>query len=397
MSYIDEVSSKINKVIPSYIVKNNKPNNLDDIMDIYDSVPNVRRAIDNNEKSISLSAADVFSTQDISREFQQFRQGREAGEDYFETGISYMFMTKPNLNFDFGVLPEKQYNTKKTNYTAAQYNTMENGFFEYIARNYPEIMQSLSLNQGSTVPNFIPLLFNNFKALNFDDISLLDGNYNETYSGFSLRLPTVASQSMGGGQFNISYSELATPKITYLHKIWVEYVHKVKMGLVTPSMYNIQNKIIDYTSSVYYFTLAPDGETITFWMKFVGVVPMNIPYSSFGTEVGSHGEVIVNCTYLYSYKEYLQPESLQEFNDIFTGNKDILQIGKDLTMWQTALDQLISNKDESINPNNIPLPDSKSSVSGINMNGYKNLYNGVYNKAGIVKSGQNYKLIFYDA
>lgn len=372
--------------------------------DVYDSLPHIREAVASKSPypEVSLANHSSFGNVDTNTLFQKFLQGRGEGEDYLETGRCYMFMTKPNLNLTTNLpAPNEKDNNKR--YTKDVYNTLEGGFTEYVARNFPELIRSLTQDSASKIPNFIPLLFNNFKGMSVDDFSLAETTVGETFRGYSQKLPTNSVQSQAGGTLSITYAEKMPTTITYLHKVWFDYCEKVKWGAVVPSDETIKKKEIDYDSSIYFFVVGPDGETILFWGKYTGVVPVSLPYSVFGAEVGSIGVQQVSISYLYSHREFLQPEILQDFNDVFNGGAiqsiqaSSSDIEDDPTMYPARFKVNTSN---SAGINDYGIPDSSDSESfGIKIPGYANMYKGNYNSVGVIKreGDKNYRLVFYDS
>lgn len=366
--------------------------------EIYDSLPHIRKAIASNSISLNNDTNNLQNSYgydedggliDNYKTFQKFRQGRGVGDSYLETGIVYAFMSKPNLNLTIN--PTK--GSSSTTVGKPDYNSTENGFVYYIANNYPEIIESLTYSSDKTnsTPMFIPLLYNNFKSTSLEDHNFLENSYGETYRGFSQRLPTTAGSSMAGGTISMSYQENDPPVITYLHKIWFDYIEKVKFGYMAPTQDTIDKKELDYTSSLYYFLCGPDGETIKFWAKYVGLFPQNVPYSAFDGSVGERNVLPpINCTYMYSYKEFLQPEILQDFNDVFDGGKthSLESSKKDLEIFSDNIDDF--SKSESANPNGIPKESDK-------VEGYSFLEQTAYNSVGVVKDGKDFKLVFYNS
>jgi hypothetical protein len=95
----------------------------------------------------------------------------------------------------------------------------------------------------------------------------------------------------------------------------VEYIAGVYRGKIVPTEDNEIQKILDYTSSVYYILTAEDGETILFWSKYFGVYPTTIPSSQYSWQHGenlSPNEIQVN--FAYSWKQDFDPRDLIAFN-----------------------------------------------------------------------------------
>jgi hypothetical protein len=359
--------------------------------ELFDNLPHVREAVEKGSSDITTPYSEHTSAgkMDDEKTFQKYLQGKEAGEDFYENGRAYLFITKPNLNL---VVNPGAVQTGSTPSDTAKYNTLQNRFIQYIANNYPEIIQSLSYtaDTNGTVPKFIPLLFNHYKSVSLEDHSFQESTYKETYRGYHLKLPTSAGASMAGGTIGVSYQELNIPLITYLHKVWFDYADGIKFGSLNVSPSTRSAKELDYMSALYYIAVAPDGETITFWAKYTGIVPSSVPYSAFGYN-GSIEPVTLNCSYYYSYKEFLQPEILQDFNDVFDGGAyhPITAGAKDMEISTEPLDSFALNGSQD--PNTLKDVTSKLGDSKLS-----NLERTNFTRAGVVKDGNDFKLKFYN-
>jgi len=236
--------------------------------EVYNVVPQIYGMLDSgNDTGESFASTMKEAIYDKEMFYQKFRQGKEAGEDYYETGYNFFFITKPNLNLTSDV---SEINTTDVS-NLAKWNTSNNHFMYYVANNYPSIINSLNFNSTSNnVGNILSLLFNSFKGLSLDELSLESNNYYETMNGFNQSLGNNLSRSKASGSLSVTFNEYNIPEVTFLHKIWVEYIDNVKKGIFAPAQKTLENKEIDYVSSIYYFNVAPDGETITFWGRYLG-------------------------------------------------------------------------------------------------------------------------------
>jgi len=383
--------------------------------EIFDNVPHIRKAAASGVLTTSGYGFDNDAGKiNLLSQFQKTRTGVETGIDYAETGICYIFITKPDLNLtkklksEVYTVSERQNNISMAD-DSALYNTLQNGFIEYVARNYPDVIDSITCN-NSGKQSFIPLLFNHFKSFSLEDHSVSEGNYSETWRGYSQKLPTTAAPSFGGGNFSIIYDETNPPLITFLHKIWFEYMEGVKFNQMMPSMSTINRREIDYTASLYYFLLAPDGETIVFWGKYTGIFPQNVPYSSFsGGDISSRNLIQVTINYVYNHKEFLDPAILVDFNDTIMNSQDIFTAQAnykgditsihDMEEFQGKLINMTngSSYDPGSNHNSQGLRamyDEKSAY--IYQNKGSNLERRAFTNVGVFKKDKNYKLLFYN-
>jgi len=383
--------------------------------EVFDNIPHIRKAVEGNSNTFEMAQTGYGNDIDagginLLSQYQKTRTGVETGVDYAETGISYVFITKPDLNLTKDLKSEnytyKERTEEISNATQpALYNTLQSGFIEYVARNYPDVIDSLTCNKSGK-QSFIPLLFNYYKSFSLEDQNTSEGNYNETWRGFSQKLPTTATQSYNGGTFSIMYDETNPPLITFLHKVWFDYMEGVKFNQMTPSMDTLKRREIDYSASLYYFLLAPDGETIVFWAKYTGIFPQSVPYGSFsGGDISARNLIQVTVNYVYNYKEFLEPSILVDFNDTFMNSEDIMAGFKgDITSIGNMKDfqeRLIGLTDSSdYDPGSLhsdglsTMYENKSQY--IYQSKGSNLEKRAFTNVGVFKKGKHYKLLFYN-
>lgn len=243
------------------------------------------------------------------------------GQDFLQTGIAYVFFTKPSLHFGDN-LPT--YISKIPIYS---YLTEDNFFRtcpfidEIVNRKslmYEDILRGLRGGKGFV--HFITNLAQNFET---QDVVTETFSASDTFKGYKLTLPSSNIETQVGGSFSINYNETRNMEVTVFHKIWADYIQAVRRGSIVPSddaikrfnKSNIKSRgYIDYLNSVYYFLLDADGKTIKYYAKYTGVFPTNVPFNSFNWELGTNSLRKVNISYTYNFKEDMNPEILKEFN-----------------------------------------------------------------------------------
>lgn len=363
--YIKNRRDSLEKDSNYYVNEKSKKDNTSSTMDVsvaentFNSVPHLKQTQSNNNSKdntksnqLNINSYAEFlegnpQYSDYKRYFQKYHNGYEAAFNPAEKGITLIFITKPNLN----IIPLEPSNLKENikslkesgtissygdsklvvNTTSSNmryekskliYNSMYNGFFQWINCYYPDITKSLnfSINNGNDIPTFIPCLSAMFKTINIDDIATYEMTYGDTFKGYQERIPNTYAQSAAGGSINVTYMEDMNNTITKLHKLWFEYIELARFGYITPSANTLYNKELDYTSTLYFFNLEPDGHTINFWGRYLGIIPQSLPYSAFGSGVGERSLVELNCSYMYTLKQFMDPEILYDFNMIFQYN-----------------------------------------------------------------------------
>lgn len=276
---------------------------------------------DNFYKSLGENRSDLdfLNTKgDEQREFFRFR--RPLG-DPLTTGFNYIFVTAPELPITAG----------STSFATAPGANRANAIKQILTQNqrilglhnqslFPrEVQEWLS---GAHNDQFIPILTNRSVGSVASDEILNTIDYAETYNRYKIVLGTSAKDSRISGTMTIPYQEDSDLTILKLHKLWQLYIEKVYTGECTPGgvllsqdMMSNEKRTIDYMVSIYLFSVLPDGETLNYWCKFTGCLPVKMPWSEFTSEDGNHEvKSSVPIEYQFTYKEDLTLDVLRDFN-----------------------------------------------------------------------------------
>ena len=212
-------------------------------------------------------------------------------------GFPVIFITTPALNFE-------------------DKNVEKDSFLTYCKSHEPEILKDLSFAEPNSISNgspFIKIFTNKFRSFSTKDTQLRTKELNETFYGMKQLYPSAIVDSITADELSIKYSETKNLDIIKRHKVWVEYTENLRRGQYVPSETALNKRYIDFTSSLYYFLLDFDFETILYFAKYTGLVPVNVPYSALSGEFNSKELVDVDINYIYSYKEDLDPYILMDF------------------------------------------------------------------------------------
>ena len=252
--------------------------------------------------------------------FNPYRVG-DPYSDALVKGFPILFVTTPVLNL-----------SKK--------NISNSQFFKYMSDYNHGLFKMLNFNgfgsNGSedqnipwhTTQPFIPLLTNKFVSVDVKDTQAASKEFGTTFYGFKMELPGPLIDSINGGQFSIQFLETRDAAITKIFKVWLEYIEGVTRGKFHTSQEAINQKILDYTCSVYYFLLDMDGETIQYYCKYTGCTPTNVPYSQYAQESnGGHDIVNMSIDFNYSLKEDMDPQILTDFNATMFNAPELLTGG----------------------------------------------------------------------
>ena len=229
----------------------------------------------------------------LSSYYGKFRKHRNPSIiDYAETGYFYVFMTKPDLNFN-----------------AANMKALD------LAR-YPKInliKQMLSRSEGGVGGALIPLVTNLATSAPVLDINAEAITGYESFTGYGMKYGGK-NHARVMGDFNINFLDLAGTPILSMHEVWQKYYEYALDGFVTRSETNQSANILDYAASLYVMVTEPDGETLTYWAKYTGVFPTGIPWSAIGADSpGNHSLVTPSIPYAFTYMEENDMEIIRDF------------------------------------------------------------------------------------
>jgi hypothetical protein len=142
----------------------------------------------------------------------------------------------------------------------------------------------------------------------------------------------AAIQNKVGQDFQVTFREVSSPSITKnlitkLIKAWMMYIEAVTFGKLSPgNRYTLETaskdgtnttltqqiRAINYMSSIYYFKLAPDGKTISYYNKYTGVFPKLLGNSVFSSD--NKENIKQTATFQTNDFEDLDTDIISEFN-----------------------------------------------------------------------------------
>lgn len=219
-----------------------------------------------------------------------------------QRGYAHVFFVRPKCNI---------MNSSATGLIKELRNS---DIFQYAWKSSPDLIRELTIKNGYK-HDFMMSLSNFSNSFSLNDEFIENNTYGTTFTGYKIAYGKNNISSKTAGNFTITYSDDRNFHIYQLHRLWVEYINGVFRGTIVPLVADVFNKILDYTSAVYYILTAEDGETIIFWSKYYGVFPTTIPAGQYSWAAGN---IITNPTidieYQYSFKEDFNPYTINEFN-----------------------------------------------------------------------------------
>lgn len=178
----------------------------------------------------------------------------------------------------------------------------------------PTENQKLFSNTNYRDSNFLPIFTNRARGFDPIDVSMDQYDAFPTKQGYRQPLPTFKDPSLAASTISFDVIETDNLDFTKMISIWVNYIQNISDGTFDANPDMIKNGKLDYMSSIYYFRLAPDGQTITYWSKYTGCWPNVIPYSSMRYAKGSSTVTELSLIFNYTVKEDMNPQILEDFN-----------------------------------------------------------------------------------
>jgi len=238
----------------------------------------------------------------------------------FQGGFPIIFMTTPGMNIF------------ESDNKVFESLLVSNPVFSFLADTDPYILRQLQFYStgGGTTSPFIKLLTNRFKGMILKDFNMKTMEDYENYQGWKQILPASTNDNFTAeASLNISFSESKNLDVTKIMYAWMNYIEAVRLGYHEPAQITRDNRILDFTSSIYFFLLDFDMRTILYFCKYTGVYPINIPLSNLVMgDILTKAPVDTNITFAYQYKEELNPQIIYDFNLISNDVEKIFGFNK---------------------------------------------------------------------
>ena len=255
------------------------------------------------------------------------------GLDPQRPGNSYVFFTRPDLNFSSNsksMTPFFEYIMK---------SEIGNFVAEYLQ--FPDNHDSAVIldDKYKTKSPFDPLKSNLCKEVSgVKDIVLDSYETVGDFMGHQLSYATGADGHDSIGEVTVTFEDTTLSPIFLNHYLHIQYIHEVARGEYWPRYKYIAERMIDYTISIYIFKLAEDNQTILRWGKLTGCYPISIPLNSLNhsRELKMDEFDEISVTYKYNFYEPMDPRVFQDFNKLVLplaiqgGKKSMFDEGKEL-------------------------------------------------------------------
>ena len=254
---------------------------------------------------------DIRSRQELRNNIfkKTYRFGVMNPYGAISTGREFLFFTKPDLN-----IYAYDSRTKSVNRNALNSNLQNIPFWEDLFIYKKRIIDQLEDTANSTGDRFNHLLQNQCSS-NLEiaslEASMIDTPQNMFGVGFSYRGSSESSDD--NPSFSLEFKDNRWLDTYTYFKAYEEYEKLKAHGLVRPKVDYAINKIVHDQFAIYKFIVDEDMETIIYYGKMYGVVPVSLPRDTFGSPTFDGG-LSYNVSFKAAFYEDMVPDILADFN-----------------------------------------------------------------------------------
>lgn len=265
-------------------------------------------------------------------------------DSYLVTPFGIVFITRPKL-FIKTTKSDSSNPMEDLAYRNMANHPYLSRFIDRNAQNSKDLIIADMLSYSTNSTNrseinnlsFIPLLTNRIKQFNVESNSLSTAEQGLTKHGYRHVYPTHNIGSLSNGMLSFDVNEMADLEIGNLIGIWYNTVIGSVNGDLRANPEYVKANRLDYVSSLYYFKLDKDAQTIKYWAKYNGVFPTNVPSEAHSWQGSQAGLTHMNISFAYDSREELTLSILDDFNSASIGSTD-LELSSRINLNDNTLD-----------------------------------------------------------
>lgn len=242
---------------------------------------------------------------------------------------SYVFFTRPDLHI---------FSNTNGAYdgTALNEELMGIPFFTDMADRYPEILYSLQSSCSRDKSPFINLLTNTISGP-VELPSIMANKNLETGTnayGTNIQYRGTSHPSDENISLTIEFTDNRYLEVFMFFKMYDEYEKQKNLGRITPANPRyIRDKIISDQISIFRIDTAEDGESILYFAKWTGCMPLSVPTEVLSDIENINGNLQLSIQWHAHFFDDMDLDILSDFNAVVTrrganyftdGKKDIM-------------------------------------------------------------------------
>lgn len=263
--------------------------------------------IDNDYYKSILHYHNIYQRNEIDLFNKTYRFGVFNPFGTISNAREFLFFTKPDLNIydredDSGTVKNKLVS-----------NLSNLPYWKDLAKNRKNIIKSLQLS-ADPKDNFNHLLQNQVTSnLEVSGLTATSIDTATNMYGVSISYRGSSEASDDNLDFSLEFKDTKWLDVYYFFKTYEEYETLKHHGTIRPWKKYIENKIIHDQFCIYKFIVDEDMETIIYWAKYYGVMPMSLPRDAFSNANFDNG-ISYSIDFKAAFFEDMKPEILDDFN-----------------------------------------------------------------------------------
>lgn len=273
----------------------------------------------------TMKAAGIYQKEDMKYNSSFYRFRRIDPFYMVEGATEYLFFTKPDLNILNSSGSLSTGSNSNSNPYGIKNDSSAGGaaavpyFNELFNLGYaPTVLSDLCYsNSVSDHCPFVRILSNR-KTSNMDIPDIITDELETAQNMFGTRIfyPKSSMKSDEDAEFSIEFEDTQYLEVYNFFKAYDVYRQLKWLGVISPEMHFIENKILHDHMSIYKFLIDTDGETILYYAKATGVYPKSISRSAF-SEIQDKGSLKITVNFkLSGWFEDMEPNILADFNSL---------------------------------------------------------------------------------
>ena len=267
-----------------------------------------------------LHSSNIYNKNEINLYDKTYRFGILNPYQTLKASKEYLFFTKPDLHIlardnESGLLiydkgfPKLNSGLEGITYWEELKKYRLNTTIKCLQESYRSVRTSPSDNFNHLLQNQVN---SNLDVPNLEGTTV-DSPVNDYGVGFLYRGSSESSDD--SLDFSLEFKDTKWLDVYYFFKTYEEYETLKHHGVISPYRGYIVDKIIHDQFSIYKFLVDEDMETILYYCKLYGVMPMGLPRDSFSSEDFSSG-LSYSISFKAAFFEEMKSEILREFNKL---------------------------------------------------------------------------------
>lgn len=280
-------------------------------------------------KQIFHSNGIYLSGDDIKLYKRIYRYGFKDPFGAVTTAREFLFFTKPDLHIlqRDEIFNPNNPNSREVYGESWGTGSVDTNKLNYGLENIPFWVDlfnkrkdtTIKMLQASINPNgnpFNTLLQNQVKSqLDVPSLEAESVELPTNAFGISYSYRSSSEASDDNPTFSLEFKDNKWLDTYYFFKAYEEYEKLKKHGVVRPWIDHIINKTIHDAFAIYKIIVGEDMETILYWGKYYGVVPMSLPREVF-SDTNFDGGLSYSINFKAAFYEDMIPDIIADFNNL---------------------------------------------------------------------------------